>query len=215
MWKYKYVVIEGNIGVGKSTLANFLVQQFDASLLLEEFEMNKSLQDFYKDNSFALSAEVQFVLDRSRQLHRFHAVERPFIIADYMPSKSMIFAGANLPKSDFAIYQPLAKKLLGQHPNPDLIIYLYRTVDDLLHNIQQRGRAYEQTISPDYLQSIDDAYTRFFKELDIPVLMIDAKHINLKKTELLTMAFQKLFQTPFAPEIRSVELNHFLTHNLI
>ena len=92
MLNYKHIAIEGNIGAGKTTLSNFLAKNFNGDLLLEEFEENEFLKDFYDNNSFALHAEVQFVLDRSKQLFQFHSQPHNLIFSDYYPMKSLIFS---------------------------------------------------------------------------------------------------------------------------
>lgn len=212
MIKYKYIAIEGNIGAGKSTLAKFLNKYFGGHLLLEEFEENDSLKDFYEDPSFALNAELQFMLDRSRQLHQFHSGSPHFIIADYIPLKSLIFAKQNLKKEEFKLYEPLLLRMLEKYPEPDLIIYLDREIEELKSNIKQRGREYEQQLSDAYLELIRKGYEEdLFKRVNVPVLRITASQINLKQTDRLAMAFQKILQTEYAPKVREIDLNIVMT----
>ena len=207
MIKYKYIAIEGNIGAGKSTLAKFLNRYFGGGLLLEEFEANESLKDFYSNPDFALNAELQFLLDRSRQLYRFHQNNNTFIIADYIPLKSLIFARNNLPKKEFELYEPIAKKMLQDYVQPDLILFLDRDLGELQENIKKRGRAYEQSMSDSYLQRIQDGYENYlFEMVNVPILKIEARHIDLRKPELLASAFQRVFQTEYATAVRKVDL---------
>ncbi|MCB9188921.1 MAG: deoxynucleoside kinase [Flavobacteriales bacterium] len=207
MIKYNYIAIEGNIGAGKSTLAKFLHRYFGGGLLLEEFEENESLKDFYENPEFALNAELQFVLDRSRQLFRFHQKANQFIIADYIPLKSLIFARNNLPKKEFGLYEPIAMRMLKDYPQPDLILFLDRDLDELQENIKKRGREYEQTVSNDYLQGIQDGYENYlFDMVNVPILKIQAKEIDLKRQDVLASAFQRIFQTEYATAVRKVDL---------
>lgn len=207
MIKYKYIAIEGNIGAGKSTLAKFLHRYFGGGLLLEEFEENESLKDFYENPEFALNAELQFVLDRSRQLYRFHQEVNQLILSDYIPLKSLIFARNNLPKKEFGLYEPIAKKMLKDYPQPDLILFLDRDLDELQENIKKRGRKYEQTLSKVYLQGIQDGYENYlFEMVNVPILKVKAKEIDLRKQAQLASAFQRIFQTEYANAVRNVDL---------
>lgn len=207
MIKYKYIAVEGNIGAGKSTLAKFLHRYFGGGLLLEEFEENESLKDFYENPEFALNAELQFVLDRSRQLFRFHQQTNHFIIADYIPLKSLIFARNNLPEQEFSLYEPIALRMLKDYPQPDLILFLDRDLDELQENIKKRGRAYEQTVSNQYLKGIQDGYENYlFEMVNVPILKIQAKEIDLKRQDLLASAFQRIFQTEYATAVRKIDL---------
>lgn len=207
MIKYKYIAVEGNIGAGKSTLAKFLHKYLGGSLLLEEFEDNESLKEFYQNASFALNAELQFMLDRSRQLYQFHKKNPTFVVADYVPLKSLIFARKNLTRDDFKLYEPIVLKMLQKYPQPDLIIYLERDIDELINNIKLRGREYEQQLGEDYLKNIEEGYEKYlFDKVDVPILKVKAREINLKQPEKLAMAFQRILQTEYAKTIREIDL---------
>lgn len=208
MLKYNHIIVEGNIGAGKTTLANFLAKEFETSLLLEEFEENDFLKEFYNNKDFILHAEVQFILDRSKQLFKFHSNEHNKIVTDYIPSKSLIFSKMNLSNPDFQLVEKLVQSLFKTLPSPDLMIYLERPVSSLKENILKRGRTYEAGISIDYLQKVEDAYTNFLKqEQDYPVLLINADEIDLSNPEELKNRLSKLLNTPFEPRVKKVNLH--------
>ncbi len=207
MLNYKHIVIEGNIGAGKTTLANFIAQEFNTSLLLEEFEENDFLKEFYKTNDFVLHAEVQFILDRSKQLFQFHNQKHSKIVTDYIPSKSLIFSKMNLSNKDFELVEQLVNSLFKTLPTPDLMIYLDRPVSSLKENIKKRGRSYESGISMDYLKQVEDAYTNFLKQEQVfPVLKIDANEIDLTNPSLLKQQLSNLLSTKFEPRVKNIAL---------
>lgn len=216
MKPYKYIAIEGNIGAGKSTLATFLNKYFGGKLLMEQFEENASLKEFYKNPSFAINTEIQFVLDRSLQLSNFHKIEHDLIISDYIPQKSLIFARNNLSKKDFLLYEPIAKRLLLQHPQPDLIIYLNRTTSELLENIKNRGRDYELSMGEDYLEGIHSGYEKYLFEMcNCPIIEINAREIDLRKPAQLASAFQRIIGAEYASTRRKVDLKTLVNFSYI
>ena len=207
MTSYKHIAIEGNIGAGKTTLAKFLANGFNGDLLLEEFEENEFLKDFYNNNDFALHAEVQFVLDRSKQLFQFHNDNHSLIISDYYPLKSLIFSKMNLNTKEFELVNELLESLYKNVPKPDILIYLNRPIDELKNNIASRGRKYEQEISQDYLHSLNKAYESFFQRVpDIPILHINAGEIDLDKPLWLKQSFQNLLSETHSSGVKRVSL---------
>jgi len=207
MLRYKHIVIEGNIGAGKTTLANFLAKAFKTSILLEEFEENDFLKEFYNNKDFILHAEVQFILDRSKQLFLFHNKEHDHIITDYIPYKSLIFSKMNLSKSDFSLVEQLVESLFKKLPQPDLMIYLEQPIAQLKENIANRGREYEEGISVTYLQMVEDAYKDFLKkQQDFPVLLLDAKEIDLNQPEKLTQYLENLLTKEYEARVKKVSL---------
>jgi len=208
MLKYNHIVVEGNIGAGKTTLANFIAEEFKTSLLLEEFEENDFLKEFYNNKDFILHAEVQFILDRSRQLFQFHNKTHLQIVTDYIPSKSLIFSKMNLTNPDFELVEKLVQSLFKTLPRPDIMIYLERPVSVLKENILKRGRVYESGISIDYLQKVEDAYTNFLKqEHDFPVLLINADEINLSDPKQLKHQLKELLNTSYEARVKKISLN--------
>lgn len=165
---YEYVVIEGNIGSGKTTLTKLLVDRWNTRVMLEEFKDNPFLPKFYenpKQHGFAL--ELSFLAERYHQkrdeLNRTDLF-KPGIICDYSFAKSLVFARINLDPDEFELYQNLFSIIHGRLPKPDLLLFLYCSPEKSLRQIKKRGREYEQEISLDYLSSINKGYLEFFKQ---------------------------------------------------
>ncbi|MDA9820662.1 deoxynucleoside kinase [Salibacteraceae bacterium] len=165
---HPYVAIEGNIGSGKTTLANMLSQRFDQELILEEFEENPYLARFYKDRDrYAFQLELNFLADRFRQFK--HRIPGPSLftesmISDYTIDKCLIFAQLNLRREEYTMYRKIHRILTKGLPRPELTIYLYARPERLLSNIQKRGRSFETDIKEDYLEGLNHAYLKFFRE---------------------------------------------------
>lgn len=207
MLQYKHIAIEGNIGAGKTTLAKLLANNLDASLLLEEFEDNEFLQDFYQNNSFAIHAEIQFLLDRSKQLFKFHQESHKRIIADYIPQKSLLFSKMNLTTKDFQMVQELMNSIFHSLPQPDLLIFLTRPISELEFNIKSRGRTYEAGISPEYLIKLNKAYDGFLNSINhIPVLQVRASEIDLNQPENIVNKFENILGIKHENGIKRVYL---------
>ena len=207
MLKYNHIAIEGNIGAGKTTLSNFLAKKFNGDLLLEEFEENEFLKDFYDDNSYALHAEVQFVLDRSKQLFQFHSQPHDLIFSDYYPLKSLIFSKMNLSPKEFDLINELMGSLYKTMPKPDILLFLNRPLNELQKNIISRGRLYEKEISPDYLFTLSKGYENFLQRIHgIPILYINANEINLEKPKWLERSFKELLSCQHSKGIKRINL---------
>jgi 2-amino-4-hydroxy-6-hydroxymethyldihydropteridine diphosphokinase len=181
--KYNYIAIEGNIGAGKTTLANMISDQFNARLVLERFADNPFLPKFYEDKErFAFPLEMSFLADRYQQLSDDLAqfdLFKNFVVSDYYIFKSLIFAQVTLPEDEYALYRKMFDLMYKEITKPDLYVYLYQNTDRLLMNIKKRGREYEQSIEPEYLQKIHDGYTRFIKtEQDLNILIVDVSELD-------------------------------------
>jgi len=180
---YRFIAIEGNIGAGKTTLCHQLQKDYDCRLVLEQFTDNPFLPYFYENQErYAFPVELFFMTERHKQLQENIAQQDLFqelIIADYFFLKTLLFAKNNLNDEENRLFQRLFHILNTSFPKPDLLVFLHRSVDNLLKNIKNRGREYEQEISPEYLQGIQNTYYEYFRtENSIPILIIDVDEIN-------------------------------------
>ncbi|HTO16954.1 MAG TPA: deoxynucleoside kinase [Edaphocola sp.] len=154
----KYIVIEGNIGAGKTTLATKLSKYFNAQLILETFSENPYLSKFYNQHkAYALNTELWFFMERLEQLKAI-AFSENFIISDYSFEKSNVFSGITLSADDLDLFSKITSNINEQISKPDLFIYLQTPIVQLKKNIQKRARTYEQGISDNYLEQIQNAY---------------------------------------------------------
>lgn len=181
--KYKFITIEGNIGAGKTSLAIKLAEELNGKLILEQFADNPFLPKFYENpKRYAFPLELFFLAERHQQLKNNlteQDIFRQFTITDYLFVKSLLFAKINLEEEEYKLYSNLFNIIHQTLPKPDLLIYLHCTVEKLLENIKKRGREYEQSIQPEYLHTIQNAYFDFFKtRSDWRILLVDMGNIN-------------------------------------
>lgn len=184
--RFNYIALEGNIGAGKTTLVHRIAEDFNAKTVLERFADNPFLPKFYKDqNRYAFPLEMSFLADRYQQLSDDLAqfdLFKDFIVADYHIFKSLIFAKITLAEDEYRLYRNLFDIIYKEMPKPDLYIYLYQNTERLLQNIKRRGRNYEQNISADYLDKINNGYLEYIKsETDLNVLIIDVSDRDFVK----------------------------------
>lgn len=194
--RLQYIVIEGVIGVGKTSLAQLMSERFNARLLLEQHEENPFLADFYRDpQHYAFSTQLFFLLSRYRQQLEipqrdlFHEV----LVSDYLFAKDRIFASLTLEDRELVLYDKIAHLLERDIPRPDLIIYLQSSTERLMANIRKRNRSYETNMSEDYIRELNDAYNRFFFNYrDTPLLVINSTELDFvnNKQELDDLLMQ-------------------------
>ena len=200
--KYSFVTIEGNIGAGKTTLANILSKHFDARLILEEFAENPFLPKFYQNpDQYAFPLELFFMAERYKQLKELlHANDlfQTVTVSDYLFTKCLLFAKVNLPDEEFRLYQKLFDIINPQIVQPDLLIYLHSPVAKLQENIKKRNRSFEQDIPNDYLYTLQETYTQYIKQHNIKTLFIDASNAdfidNPKHLEIVLDALDKDYE---------------------
>jgi len=184
---YRYIAVEGPIGVGKTSVAKSLGDRLNARLILEEAEGNPFLKGFYDDaRRYAFQAQLFFLLSRYRQQQMvrqsdlFHSVT----ISDYMFEKDRLFAGLNLTDDELLLYDRVQQFFAVRVPKPDLIVFLQADTDTLMSRIRSRGRRFEYRIERKYLENVVQAYDRYFFEYDQgPVLIVNTTDVNLALEE--------------------------------
>jgi deoxyguanosine kinase len=185
--KHHFITIEGNIGAGKTTLANILAEKLNARLILEEFAENPFLPKFYENpQQFAFPLELFFMAERYKQLKEMvHTKElfQTITVSDYLFTKCLLFAKVNLPEEEFRLYQKLFDIIHQQLVFPDMLIYLHAPVNKLQQNIKKRNRTFEQSISDEYLFNIQETYTNYIKQHKIKTLFIDASNADFVNNE--------------------------------
>lgn len=186
---YKYIVVEGPIGVGKTTLVNKIAMHLGGKVLLEQPQANPFLEKFYRDAPrYALSTQMFFLFQRINQLRDFSATlaQNDFfdspghLVADFLLAKDPIFARLTLADEEFKLYQQMYDHLRPQAATPDLVIYLQAEPETLIERIKKRGIEMEASISPEYLARLCESYSRFFYHYDeAPLMIVNNEHLDL------------------------------------
>ena len=200
--KYNYIAIEGNIGAGKTTLAQRMSEEFNARLILERFEDNSFLPKFYEQpDIYAFPLEMSFLADRYQQLKDKLANQElfsTFTISDYFIDKSLIFARNNLKPDEFNLYSRLFQIISAFLPRPDLLIYLYLDIPRVQENIMKRGRDYERQIQSSYLENIQAGYLNHFRSLTgMRILLIDTNKVDFMENEKDYESFLKVIRADY------------------
>ena len=177
-----YVAIEGTIGVGKTSLANLLSEKLSAKLVLEAFEDNQFLSDFYEDpERHAFQTQLWFLLQRYQQQQDLRQVDmfQNLVITDYMFVKDRLFASLNLNEKEMSLYDTVANMMERNVIQPDLVIFLQADTGTLMKNISKRGRDIEKNISEDYIDALNQVYNEyFFRYQDTPLVIINTNNID-------------------------------------
>ncbi|MFL2564501.1 MAG: deoxynucleoside kinase [Parvicellaceae bacterium] len=194
---YKYIAIEGNIGVGKTTLAKFLSKEFNGSILLEEFTDNKFLKEFYKSGNYSFQMEMQFLIDRSLQMNDFFRNNHQFIFSDFHISKSLIFSKMNLDNTSYNIIKNAHLNLFQHFPKPDAVIFIDGSIENIMENIDKRNRSFEKNFKREYLEKLIKNYNSWIANQSTPVFRIDSKEIKLTDVEELKNRFISLLKIKY------------------
>jgi len=183
----EFIVVEGPIGVGKTTLAKKLAQSFGSELLLEGAAENPFMSRFYENpRAAALSTQLFFLLQRTRQMQEIRQADMfsPVRIADFLMEKDRLFAELTLDEDELKLYEQVYEQLTIDVPEPDLVVYLQAPVEVLLDRIENRGIQYERLIEAAYLQRLSDSYVNFFYHYtDAPLLIVNATEIDFANNE--------------------------------
>ncbi|WP_426431539.1 2-amino-4-hydroxy-6-hydroxymethyldihydropteridine diphosphokinase [Winogradskyella sp. HB-48] len=189
---YNFIAIEGNIGAGKTSLANKIAQDFNAKLILERFADNPFLPKFYKEpERYAFTLEMSFLADRYQQISDDLSqldLFKDFMVSDYDVHKSLIFSKVTLAEDEFILYRKLFYQVYKDIARPDLYVYLYQNTERLQANIKKRGRKYESDIQDDYLEKINSGYLNFLRnqtELNVKIIDISEKDFVKNREDYL------------------------------
>ena len=195
-----HIAIEGTIGVGKSSLAKILGKRLEANLILEEFEENPFLVDFYNNpERFAFQVQLFFLLSRYRQHQELYQTDlfTKTLITDYMFVKDRLFAALNLNDNEMSLYNSVATILEKNILLPDMVIFLQADTDHLMHNIKIRGREYEKSIDWKYIDALNQIYNEYFFRFDKnPLLIINTNEIDFVNNQDDLEDIIKFIRTP-------------------
>lgn len=210
-----YLVIEGNIGAGKTTLAQMISEKYQTKLVLEQFADNPFLPKFYENqDQYSFPLEMAFLAERYNQLNRelsHFDLFSPFTISDYYFMKSLIFAQNTLQPDEYNLYRQFFTIIYDKMPKPDLYVYLHKDADLLLKNIALRGRTYETYITKEYLDKITQGYFGYFKQqTDFPILILDTNGIDfVNKPEDFEKIVHAILEKPYDKGMNRVLLRKF------
>jgi deoxyadenosine/deoxycytidine kinase len=178
----RHIAIEGVIGAGKTSLALMVGETLSANVVLEKFEENPFLKDFYRDpERYAFQTQIFFLLTRYKQQRDLFQADlfHRFLVTDYIFEKDKIFAYLNLQDEELKLYETLVSSIEHSIPTPDLVVYLQSSVPRLMTNIKQRGRAYEASMSETYIKDLNEAYNYFFfRYKSTPLLIVNSAEID-------------------------------------
>ncbi len=184
---YRYIAIEGVIGVGKTSLCRLLAEHLNGICLLEDFDSNPFIRDFYRSpRDYAFKTQLFFLISRFKQHLELPLPDlfRSTLIVDYIFQKDRIFASVNLDDDELELYNTLWKVLEPKIPAPDIVVYLQASTEHMLNRIKLRGRSYEKNISREYLEALNNAYNDFFFHYPLaPVFIVNTDNIDFVSNE--------------------------------
>lgn len=198
----RYIVVEGVIGAGKTTLVKRLAERLDGQIVLEQHEMNPFLVDFYKDPArYAFQTELFFLLSRYRQQTEELSQRdlfQDFVVSDYHFAKNRIFASITLDEREHVLYDTLINVLEKDIAVPDLVVYLQSSPQRLMRNIRLRDRDYERSMNPEYIEALVEAYNHFFFRYDAsPLLVVNSTEIDfVHNASQFEDLFQRILEAP-------------------
>jgi deoxyadenosine/deoxycytidine kinase len=197
--KYRYIAVEGPIGVGKTSLAQRLAGHLNSALLLEKPAENPFLEKFYSDiPRYALPAQLFFLFQRAAQVQSLAQLDMfaQATVSDFLLDKDQLFAGLTLSDAEHDLYQQIYRHLQPQAPQPDLVIYLQASPNTLVERIKRRGSSFEKNISEDYLWRLAETYTRFFYQFEsAPVMIVNSENLNfVDNSEDFDLLLQRIEQ---------------------
>lgn len=202
----RYIAIEGVIGAGKTTLAKMLGELLDAKVVLERFEENPFLKDFYKDpDRYAFQTQIFFLLTRYKQQRELGQADlfHRFLVTDYIFEKDKIFAYLNLQDEELKLYETLVSSIQHNIVNPDLVVYLQSSVPRLMENIRRRGRDFEANMQESYIRDLNEAYNYFFfRYRTTPLLIVNSTELDFVSNR---EHFEDLVRAIFRPTHSAVE----------
>lgn len=209
---YQFVCIEGNIGTGKTSLVDKLSFDYGGRKLLEQFEDNPFLPLFYNDpERYAFTVELFFMTERYKQMQNNLANQDLFaryMFADFSFIKTLLFARKNLQEEEYKLFQMLFSVLNKSFPTPDLLVYLHRDIPFLQKNIKERNRSYEQKIGSDYLQTIQDSYFEYLRNItSFPVLILDLKDMDFVHNPQHYETIKFLISKEYRPGVHRIALS--------
>ncbi len=195
--KHKYIVVEGPIGAGKTTLARKINEAYGGAMLLEQGGENPFLERFYKNpDTLALQTQLFFLLQRVKQLKTLRQgdIFTPITVADFMLDKDPLFARLTLDDDELFLYEQVFERLSVEVPSPDLIIYLQAPTEVLMQRIRKRGVLFESNMKRDYLEQLVESYARYFLSYQhSPLLMVNAENSNfLDNADHLKLLLDKI-----------------------
>jgi len=209
---YNYIVVEGNIASGKTSFCEKIANTYGCRLILEQFDDNPFLPHFYQDpERFAFAVELFFMTERIKQLQRNlinQDLFSAFTVADYAFVKSLLFARKNLTEEEFRMFAKMFNAFSSSFPNPDILIYFHRNVDELMSNVNKRGRGYEKYIKADYLQTIQDSYFEYFRNiLSFPLLIVDVSGVDFVQNDIHYNTVESLLKKQYLPGVHRISLS--------